>query len=195
LHTIYTCTYGILFFDTPHLGSSKASLLHTLQKLMSIIPKRFIRMEKGLVGALEEESETLQNITDHFAPLMKDFHIHFFWEQEKTELGYTKDYIVERESAAPVFDDTERSGIAADHCGMVRFEDSASSGFRLVAATLDRYCASATETINKRNNPLRLACTQYDEREGGAVGGPRSATAGTYVPVLTSNSDAPLPKD
>lgn len=104
--------------------------------------------------ALEEESETLQNITDYFTPLMKDFHIHFFWEQEKTDLKYTKDYVVEKESAAPAFDDTERSGIAADHSGMVKFEDSNSSGFRLVAATLDRYCAEAPEAIKTRRSTL-----------------------------------------
>ncbi|KAI0860439.1 Alpha/Beta hydrolase protein [Xylaria cubensis] len=155
LHTIFTCTYGILFFGTPHNGSSKASLLLTLQKLTSLtLPRRFGRVDRGLVKALEEESETLQNITDYFTPLMKDFHIHFFWEQEKTDLKYTKDYVVEKESAAPAFDDTERSGIAADHSGMVKFEDSNSSGFRLVAATLDRYCAEAPEAIKTRRSTL-----------------------------------------
>ncbi|KAI0556124.1 Alpha/Beta hydrolase protein [Xylaria curta] len=167
LHTIFTCTYGILFFGTPHHGSSKASLLLTLQKLTSLtLPRRFGRIERGLVKALEEESETLQNITDYFTPLMKDFHIHFFWEQEKTDLKYTKDYIVEKESAAPAFDDTERSGIAADHSGMVKFEDSNSSGFRLVAATLDRYCAEAPETIKSRKRTSRSALTgnERDDR-------------------------------
>ncbi|GAP91029.2 putative cytochrome P450 [Rosellinia necatrix] len=157
LHTIFTCTYGMLFFGTPHHGSSKASLLLMLQRLTSLaVPGRFGRVEKGLVKALEEESETLQNITDYFTPLMKDFHIHFFWEQERTDLKYTKDYIVGKESAAPAFDDTERSGIHADHSGMVKFEDSASSGFRLVAATLDRYCTEAPEAISQRQGGSAL---------------------------------------
>ncbi|RYC61341.1 hypothetical protein CHU98_g4861 [Xylaria longipes] len=195
LHTIFTCTYGILFFGTPHHGSSKASLLLTLQKLTSLVlPRKFGRMERGLVKALEEESETLQNITDYFTPLMKDFHIHFFWEQEKTDLKYTKDYIVEKESAAPTFDDTERSGISADHSGMVKFEDSASSGFRLVAATLDRYCAEASEVINQRRGNLKLALTEHG-RDDGTEKRDKIAALATYMPLLSSDSGAPPPKD
>ncbi|KAI1323341.1 hypothetical protein F5Y16DRAFT_347378 [Xylariaceae sp. FL0255] len=148
LHTIFTCTYGILFFGTPHHGSSQASVLLTLQRLTSLtVPRRFMRVEKGLVKALQEESETLQNISDYFIPLMKEFCIHFFWEQEKTDMKYSKAYIVEKESAAPTFDDTERSGIASDHSGMVKFDDNTSSGFRSVMATLIQYCEDAPEAI------------------------------------------------
>ncbi|RYP76985.1 hypothetical protein DL769_003520 [Monosporascus sp. CRB-8-3] len=58
----------------------------------------------------EKESETLQNITGYFVPLMKNLRICFFWEQEKTDLKHTRDFIVQRESAALNFDDTERAG-------------------------------------------------------------------------------------
>ncbi|KAH9902064.1 hypothetical protein F4778DRAFT_106552 [Xylariomycetidae sp. FL2044] len=166
LQTIFTCTYGIMFFGTPHHGSSKASLLLTMQKLTSLaVPKLVSRQEKGLVTALKEESETLQNITDYFLPLMKNFCIHFFWEQEKTDLKYTKDYIVDKESAAPGFDDTERSGIAADHSGMVKFEHNSGSAFRLVAATLCRFCEDAPAEIKLRwaKSTQSLAATHRDE--------------------------------
>jgi hypothetical protein len=151
IQTIFTCTYGILFFGTPHHGSSKARLLGTLQKLASIaVPQRIGQFESDLVSALEEESETLQNITDYFVPLMKNFCIYFFWEQEKTDIKYTKDYIVDKESAAPNFDDTERSGIAANHSEMVKFEDISCQGFRLVAAALDKYCGEAPDVIRHK---------------------------------------------
>ena len=49
--------------------------------------------EGQLLDALKEGSETLQNITDIFVPLMKNLRIYFLWEQEKTDIGYKKDYV------------------------------------------------------------------------------------------------------
>jgi len=150
--SIFTCTFGILFFGTPHHGSSKARLVSSLQKLASItIPKATgVQLESSLLSALEEDSETLQNITDQFAPLMSNFRVFFFWEQEKTDLKYTKDYVVEERSAAPIVADTERSGVARDHRGMVKFEGSSEQGFRTTVAALRRYCALAPDVIGVR---------------------------------------------
>jgi protein SERAC1 len=151
LHWVYTCTFAILFFGTPHHGSSKARLLGSLQKLASLaIPRGAVQIESSLVNALEEESETLQNITDQFAPLMSNFRIFFLWEQEKTDLKYTKDYIVDQTSAAPLLNDTERCGIAADHRGMCKFKTSTSQGFSTVVAALRRYCQEAPQVIRSR---------------------------------------------
>ncbi|KAI0392749.1 Alpha/Beta hydrolase protein [Xylariaceae sp. FL0594] len=151
LHTIFACTYGILFFGTPHRGSEKADLLLSLQRTTSrILPQVFGRVEKDLVKALRVNSETIQNITDNFTPIMKHFHIHFFWEQEKTDLRYSRSYIVDQESAAPTYDNTERSCIHANHSNMVKFDDCASSSFRLVAETLQRYCAGAAAGVRER---------------------------------------------
>jgi len=151
LHSIYTCTYGILFFGTPHSGSSQARLFSNLQKIVSLaVPRKALETDSSLLRALEEDSEVLQNITDQFAPLLHRFRIFFFWEQERTDLKYTKDYIVDEVSAAPILDDTERSGIAADHRGMCRFEGKDSPGFRTVMAALKRYCHDAPEVIRSR---------------------------------------------
>jgi len=81
---------------------------------------------------------------------MTQFHVYFFWEQERTDLGYTKDYIVPEASAAPILDNTERSGIAADHRGMCKFEDSQCHGFRTVAATLQRFAEEAPQDVETR---------------------------------------------
>ncbi|KAL8720029.1 MAG: hypothetical protein Q9225_003045 [Loekoesia sp. 1 TL-2023] len=151
LHTIFTCTYGILFFGTPHHGSSKATLLSSLEKIVSLtIPRKVFQTSSSLVHALKEDSETLQEITDQFAPLMKHFRIFFFWEQERTNLKYTKDYIVDEASAAPILDDTERSGIAADHRNICKFDSKDSPGFRTVVAALTRYSSNAPNVIAAR---------------------------------------------
>ncbi|KAJ1338600.1 protein SERAC1 [Microdochium nivale] len=143
-HNVFSNTFGILFFGTPHRGSSRADMLLNMQKLVTAtLPRSFVHNEQVLVNALQYDSETLQNITDYFDPIIKFFHIHFFWEEHKTNLGYRDEYIVTRESAAPEHDGTERSGIAATHSNMVKFETTASPGFRLVMATLSRYCEQA----------------------------------------------------
>lgn len=61
--------------------------------IKTLAPRKLVDTDSQLLAALEKGSETLQNITDQFAPLMKKFHIFFFWEQHKTDLGYTKDYV------------------------------------------------------------------------------------------------------
>jgi len=94
LHSIFVSTYAILFLGTPHNGSDKAKLARIGQRMISALaPKKVWDTDSQLLNALQEGSETLQNITDQFAPLMKQFHIYFFWEQEKTDLGYTRDYV------------------------------------------------------------------------------------------------------
>ncbi|KAL8780804.1 MAG: hypothetical protein Q9213_006305 [Squamulea squamosa] len=151
LHTIFTCTYGILFFGTPHHGSRKADMLSSLQRVVSLtVPRKVLETDSNLARALKEDSEILQDITDHFVPLMKDLHIFFFWEQERTDLKYTKDYIVDEASAAPILDDTERAGITADHRNICKFESKDSPGFRIVIAALRRYSEEAPSAIETR---------------------------------------------
>jgi len=106
-----------------------------------------------LVQALSRESETLQNITDYFVPLMKNFNIFFFWEQMKTHVGPAwSGEIVSIGSAAPLFDETERAGIAADHSGMVKFDNVSSPGFDLVIDALLRYSSQAPDDIRRRTS-------------------------------------------
>ena len=119
------------------------------------IPKKALQTDSSLLRALEEDSEVLQNITDQFAPLQYRFRVFFFWEQERTDLKYTKDYIVDEASAAPILDDTERSGIAADHREMCRFDRKESPGFRTVIAALKRYCDEAPGVVRVRQRETK----------------------------------------
>lgn len=98
-HSIYVSTYAILFLGTPHNGSSKAQLAGIGRKMLdTMMPSKVWDTDGQLVDALKEGSETLQNITDQFTPLMKRFRIYFFWEQEKTDLKTTRDYVSCRRS-------------------------------------------------------------------------------------------------
>ncbi|KAH3949938.1 hypothetical protein HBI56_098910 [Parastagonospora nodorum] len=150
-HSIFVSTYGILFLGTPHNGSSKAGLASMGSRMISALaPSKLVDTSSQLADTLHEGSEALQNITDMFAPLMKNFRIYFFWEQEKTSLGTTLAYIVEENSAAPILDNTERAGLPYDHRGMTKFESRTSPGYRLVVAALLRYSREASETVTVR---------------------------------------------
>jgi hypothetical protein len=94
LHSIFVSTYAILFLGTPHNGSSKAGLASVGSRMISALtPSKVVDTNSQLADALYEGSEVLQNITDMFAPLMKNFRIYFFWEQEKTDLGGSLGYV------------------------------------------------------------------------------------------------------
>ena len=151
LHSLYVSTYGLLFLGTPHNGTRKANLASAFQHMIkAAAPSKLISTEGGLLDALQENSEILQNINDMFAPLMRDFHIHFFWEEEKTDLGFAKDYVVSDISAAPILDDTGRAGLPYNHVDMVKFEGRDAPGYTLVVATLMRYSEQAQTTIVRR---------------------------------------------
>lgn len=94
LRSIFVSTYGILFLATPHDGSDKARLGSYLQKIVdSCLPNKLIDTSGQLVDSLDPGSEVLQEITDNFVPLMSRFCLFFFWEQEKTSLKWTNDYV------------------------------------------------------------------------------------------------------
>ncbi|KAL2039297.1 hypothetical protein N7G274_007965 [Stereocaulon virgatum] len=123
----------------------------TTQRLVSaVVPKKVLNTDDQLLNALKKSSETLHNITDRFTPLMKRFDIYFFWEQEKTHLPHTTAYVVDESSAAPILDNTERSGIGANRSQMCKFEDGNTSGYRIVAAALLRYNWEASSLIALR---------------------------------------------
>lgn len=100
LYSIYVSTYGIMFFGTPHHGSNIVKMASIARRaLTALVPKKIMDTNGQLLDALQKNSETLQNITDQFVPLMKRFRVYFFWEQEKTHLPHTNDYV----RAMPIF--------------------------------------------------------------------------------------------
>ncbi|KAK0648078.1 ribonuclease-like protein p/mrp subunit [Cercophora newfieldiana] len=151
LHSIFTSTYGILFLATPHDGSGKAKLGSFVRKIVdSCVPKKVVDTSPQLIEAMEKGSEVLQEITDNFTPLMKRFCLYFFWEQHKTDLKTTYDYVVDQASAAPILDNTDRAGLPYDHRDICRFASRTAPGYRIVIAALRRYALHSPSIIAQR---------------------------------------------
>jgi len=142
LRSIFVSTYAILFMATPHDGLSKDVILlsnHGVQKG----PSQFmISLLKG--------SEMVNEVTDQFSSLMKDFKIYNFWEQLPTRTENKSVYIVDQDSAIPKWDNNDRCGILADHSSMVKFKSQKSPGCRVVLAALKRYIECAPNEIKSR---------------------------------------------
>lgn len=157
--SVYLSTYAILFMGTPHTGLRKDAV-PLLRRDESAGPSHFtINLLTG--------SEMLREVTDQFAPIMKQFSIYYFWEQMMTRAGDDWAYIVEKESAAPVWDNVERCGIMTTHSGIVKFENAMGRGYQVVHEALVRYIKDAPELIKLRwaNDKKLLAAERQREAE------------------------------
>ncbi|KAJ5415203.1 hypothetical protein N7465_003898 [Penicillium sp. CMV-2018d] len=176
--------------------SSKVRQLDTIHKLASfIVPKRVARFETSLVTGIEDDSETIQNIAEDFSLLMSRYHILFLWEQLRTDMKYTMDYIVDRESAAPILDGTDRCGIAADHRGICKFQIVDSPGFKVVIVALKRYCMAATARIKERLMESAISLSEKRRYEAMELVGETPVSPIYFVSNVSSFSDVPSLSD
>jgi hypothetical protein len=165
LYSIFVSTYAIMFFGTPHNGSDKASWLSPSQIIHGSELSGHPARDNQLISSIEKESEALQTITDQFAPLMKQFHIFFFWEELQSEFPDGMRFVVEEHSAAPIIGNTERSGIHSTHSEMIRFSTKNSSSYRTVIEALVRYSRNAPSVIASRQKQAALALAQARSQE------------------------------
>lgn len=169
LHSIFTSTYAILFFGTPHHGLkiwTRATVSNQVHMSHASRPD-----DSQMLSAVKKDSETLEAITDQFAPLMKQFHVFFFWEELESDFGDRIGYVVDENSAAPIMDNTERAGIHANHAQMVRFSHTRSSSYRTVAEALVRYCRDAPSIIARRWQQATEALTRARSNEAQELAG------------------------
>ena len=159
---LFTATYAIMFFGTPHTGMSDAAL----RAQAELMPTAALSQ---LSTALVKGSQTLQEINDQFAPLSKRFSLYFFWEQLPSEFGTTKAYVVTQDSADPGWEPGERAGIHADHSQMCKFTSASQDGFKLVLSACERYIKKAPELILSRWHEDRDLLRREREQEAAEV--------------------------
>lgn len=163
LHAIFSSTFGLVFLGTPHEGIEKAKWSLLAKGLKGILKDR-----NNLAAAIEKNSETLQNITEQFAPLLRQFHIHNFWETIQTSRAIGRGYIVSSSSAAPAWDDTTCSGLPGTHSQMCKFRDRNDSAYRSLCGILQRFHNLAEPVISSRSRETKrflAARRQYEATE------------------------------
>lgn len=156
--SIFISTYAIMFFGTPHFGMDDAAL----RAMTQISPDRPLSQ---FSSAMTKGSQLLQEINDQFAPLTKRFSMYFFWEQVESDLGSTKGFIVGEESAAPAWENVERSGIAANHSNMCKFSSQEQDGYKILLSACQRYTRAAPSTIRNRWRRDRSLLDQERKQE------------------------------
>ena len=159
LRSIFISTAAILFLATPHRGISKKALLLPHKNEESGPSQFMISLLKG--------SAMLQEITDQFAPLMKNYSIFNFWEEIESSSNDISALMVEEDSAAPVWDNVERCGIASTHSGMVKYRSAIDHGYPVVLAALLRYVRMAPTLIKSRwdHDQKMIATERQQEAE------------------------------
>ncbi|KAH8151561.1 uncharacterized protein LAJ45_04182 [Morchella importuna] len=152
LRAIKVSTYGVLFLGTPHMGSDLAKWGKMAEMIFRLVtPKALVDSNSALLKTLESNSETLQNITDNFLGISRDFKLFFCWEELKTSIpGVGKELIVEYSSAAPeALADAGRAAIHANHSDMCKFYDVNSPGWNVVAGCLYDFAQQASAAIER----------------------------------------------
>ena len=163
----YVSTFAILFFGTPHGHTDKPSWLE--YEVMS-------KPARHRVGAYfkptdKGHSQMPRLVDNDFAPLVKQFHLFFFWEELPTRIGIRSTLLVDHKSAAPKLDNTEAAGIHATHSDMCKFGSRTSSDYRTVIAALTTYCEKAPGIISHRWRQAEAALRQLRLGEVEEIGG------------------------
>ncbi|KAL8879605.1 MAG: hypothetical protein Q9198_002817, partial [Flavoplaca austrocitrina] len=123
--------YGMLFLATPHRGSHYAKILN---KILSTAPTG--APPKAYVASLDAQSEALQDINEQFRKICQDLVLVSFWETTKVSFGFTKDYIVEKESAILGYPQETSSALNADHHTICKFQNREDHNYVIVRNTL-----------------------------------------------------------
>lgn len=73
---IFTSTYGILFFGTPHQGGNGVEFGQLIQNIASVA----IQTNKGLLDHLEKDSAFLEQLQDEYKFIAHNFDTKFCYE-------------------------------------------------------------------------------------------------------------------
>ncbi|KAH1719305.1 hypothetical protein KXX25_003147 [Aspergillus fumigatus] len=168
LNEIFISTFAILFFGTPHININLANRL--VLESSGVGDGRAQRLGYSQ-SSPPKKPQSLESITDQFAPLMRKFYTTFFWEGMPTDFGGYHDFLVEPASAAPaIYESPKCAIVGATHSRMVKLLDWSPS-YSTVLATLKRCCLKAPGVINDRWKKARDALARARLNEAHEMAG------------------------
>ncbi|KAK3331187.1 hypothetical protein B0H66DRAFT_613321 [Apodospora peruviana] len=168
----FVSTFAILFFATPHGHTVKSNWLEFEARSAPTRTNSFPHLRRSKHTNERTSDPQLPRWVDReFAPLVKQFHMFFFWEQLETPLGQGTVVLVDHESAAPSLDNTESAGITATHSEIAKFHSRESSEYRMVLSALMGYCEKAPDIIAHRWRQAEVSLKQMRLGEAREIGG------------------------
>ncbi|KAM7213640.1 hypothetical protein V8F06_010961 [Rhypophila decipiens] len=132
LNDIFRSTHGLVFFGTPHGGSSIASLG---TKLL-ILGSPFARTSTLHIRHLQQNSEWLRMQADQFAPIIREFDITNFYETYRTPLLFGRGILIVPQQSATLVGNVNNIGLGKSHTELVRYEDRSDPAYQLVLDSL-----------------------------------------------------------
>ncbi|KXX74801.1 Nephrocystin-3 [Madurella mycetomatis] len=166
----YISTFAILFFGTPHGHADKSSWLE--YEAIAKASRHPAAQPNVRVKSTDRGDPRMPFLIDNdFAPLVKQFHLFFFWEELATRFNGRSAFLVDYKSAAPTLDNTEAAGIHATHSDMCKFGSRTSSDYRTVIAALATYCQKAPRIISGRWRQAEDALKRLRIGEAEEIGG------------------------
>lgn len=170
LWDMYISTFAIIFLGTPHGQTNKANWLELDPMARGLRPSSTLLSSRSKYAEMED-APLPSSIDSEFSPLIKQFHMFFFWEELPTAFGSRLAFLVDRKSAAPKLDNVEAAGIHAAHADMARFSTITSSDFRTVIAALMTYCEKAPKVISRRWKQADTVLQELRMGEAQEIGG------------------------
>ncbi|RPB25116.1 WD40 repeat-like protein [Terfezia boudieri ATCC MYA-4762] len=123
---------GIIFFGTPHRGSSQAKMRNSLVSLLG----RGGSGRAYLKDQLNVNSALLQMLNDDFRHLATRINLFSFWEQKKTRIGSFEQMIVEQYSAILGYAQEGSAPLFADHDLICKFSSPVDPNYVVVTSTI-----------------------------------------------------------
>ncbi|KAH0538139.1 hypothetical protein FGG08_005247 [Glutinoglossum americanum] len=130
-----SCTIAVAFLGTPHRGSGLAPFAKVVASILKIGGKR---VNKGILGVLERDSEVLADVEGSFGIWLRKksngFNITCFYEElELPGVGL----VVTKDSAQ--ISGYPQMSIHANHIGMTKFKNSDDTGYTRIIGTIERW--------------------------------------------------------
>ncbi|KAI9148182.1 Kinesin light chain 4 [Paramyrothecium foliicola] len=148
LQSIKISTHGIIFFGTPHAGSSAASWATALLKIGSL----FANTNTAVIRHLRADSEWLRMQLDQFNSISSDLALVFCYESHKTPvlLGHSALIVPKHSAALAGYPRAISLSLAKNHNELVRYASNKDEDYKLITSHLQKLIMDAGEEVVRR---------------------------------------------
>ena len=172
ISNVYRYTSGIMFFGTPHRGSSLASSGLILQKILRVAPGK-LPVNQDILRQVQLDSEALNEIYQRFFLVAgESLLIGSFYETQPTKrLGI----ITVRSSAILNIQSEVDVALDTTHVRLCKFKGAADANYRKVLSLINHFC----ETQSREEDPLSRSRVALSAS-------PSQASLSSWIPCVAS---------